>query len=56
MSYDISASKFLSVRVIDPWNMLNRCKKEVFLLSIVGALNELMIALKGILAVVNTVV
>ena len=56
MSCDISASKFLSVEVIDPQSVLDRRKKEVFLLGIAGAQEKNVTAFKGILAVVCTVI
>ncbi len=56
MSCDISASEFLGVGVIDPRSVLNKCKKEVFLLGTAGAWEENVTALKGTLAVVCTVV
>ena len=56
MSCDISTSKFLGVGVIDPQSVLDRCKKEVFLLGIAGAWEENVTAFKGTLAVVCTVV
>ncbi len=56
MSCNISASEFLGVGVIDPQSVLDRREKEVFLLGTAGALKEPVIALKGTLAVVCTVV
>ena len=56
MSCDISASEFLGVGVIDPQSMLDRHKKEVFLLSIAGAQEENVTVFKGTLAVVVTVI
>ena len=56
MSCDISASKFLGVGVIDPQSVLDRRKKEVFLLGIADARKENVTALKETLAVVCTVV
>ena len=56
MSCDISASKFLGVGVIDPQSVLDRRKKEVFLLDIAGAREENVTAFKGTLAVVCTVI
>ena len=56
MSCDISASKFLGVRVINPRSMLDRREKEVFLLGIESVQEENVTAFKGILAVVCTVV
>ena len=56
MSCDISASKFLGVRVIDPQSVLDKRKKEVFLLGTAGAREENVIALKGTLAIVCTIV
>lgn len=46
MSYDILVFKFLGIEVIDPWSILDKRKKEVFLLGIIGALKEVVIALK----------
>ena len=56
ISCDISASKFLGVGVIDPQSVLDRRKKEVFLLGIAGAREENVTAFKRTLAVVCTVV
>ncbi len=56
MSCNISASEFLGVGVIDPRSVLDRRKKEVFLLGIAGALEKLVTAFKGTLAIVCTVV
>ena len=56
MSCDISASKFLGVEVIDLRSVLDRRKKEVFLLDIAGAREENVTAFKGTLAIVCTVV
>ncbi len=56
MSCDISASDFLGVGVINPRSVLDRRKKEVFLLGTTDVLEEPMIAFKGTLAVVCTVV
>ena len=56
MSCDILVSKFLGIRVIDPRSILDRRKKEVFLLGTAGALEELVTALKGTLAIVCIVV
>ena len=56
MSCDISASEFLGVGVINLQSMLDRCEKEVFLLGTTGAQEENVTAVKGILAVVCTVV
>ena len=54
MSCDISASEFLGVRAINPRSVLDRRKKEEFLLGIAGAREENVTALKGTLAVVCT--
>ena len=56
MSCDISLSKFRGVGVIISQSMLDRRKKEVLLLDIVGAWEKLVTALKGILASICTVV
>ena len=56
MSCDISASKFLGIGVIDPQSVLDRRKKEVFLLGIAGAWEENVAVFKGTLAIVCTVV
>ena len=56
MSCNISASKFLGVGVINPRNVLDKRKKEVFLLGIAGAWEENVTAFKGTLAVVCTVI
>ena len=56
MSYDISASKFRGVGVIDPRSVLNRREEEVFLLGIAGAREENVTAFKETLAVVCTIV
>ncbi len=56
MRCDISASKFLGIRVIGSQSVLNRYEKEVFLLGIVGALKKLITALKRTLAVFCIVV
>ncbi len=56
MSCDISASEFLGIGVIDPQSVLDKRKKEVFMLGTTGALEEPVTTLKGILAVVRTVV
>ena len=56
MSCDISASKFLGVGVIDPRSVLDRRKKEVFLLGIAGAQEKNVTAFKGTLAIVCIVV
>ena len=56
MSCDISAFKFLGVGIIDPRSVLDRRKKEVFLLGIAGAREENVTAFKRTLAVVCTVV
>ncbi len=56
ISCDISASEFLGVAVIDPRSVLDRRKKELFLLGITSALEEPVTALKGTLAVVRIVV
>ena len=54
MSFDISMSEFLGVGVIDPRSVLNRRKKELFLLGIIGAREEDVTAFKGTLAVICT--
>ena len=56
MSYDISTSEFLDIEVIDPQSVLDRCKKEVFLLDIASAQKELVTNLKGTLVVVCTII
>ncbi len=56
MSCDISASKFLGIGVIDPRNILDRCKKEVLLLDIAGVRKKLVTAIERILAVVYAIV
>lgn len=56
MSCNIPAFKSLGIGIIDSQSILDRCKKEMFLLSIVSACKELVIALKKILAVVCIVV
>ena len=56
MSGNISASKFLGVGVIDPQSVLDRCKKELFLLGIAGAWEENVTVFKKTLAVVGTVI
>ena len=56
MSCNILASKFLGVGIINPQNMLNKCKKKMFLLSIAGAWKEFVIVLKRTLALVCTIV
>ena len=56
MSCDISVSKFLGIGVIDPRNVLDRRKKDIFLLGMAGAQEENVTAFKGTLAVVCTVV
>ncbi len=56
MSFNISVSKFLGVGVIDPRGILDRCKKEVFLLGTVDAQEESVTAFKGTLAIVCTVI
>ena len=56
MSCDISVSKFLGVGIIDLQSVLDRRKKEVFLLGIAGAREENMTAFKGTLAIVCTIV
>ena len=56
MSYDISASEFLGVGVIDLQSVLDRREKKVFLLGIAGGWEENVTALKRTLAVVCTVI
>ena len=56
MSCDISTSKFLGIKIIDPRSVLDRCKKEIFLLDIIDVQKENMTAFKKILAVVCTVI
>ena len=56
MSCDISTSKFLGVRVIDPRSVLDKRKKKVFLLGTAGTWEENMTAFQGTLAVVCTVI
>ena len=56
MGYDISASKFLSVKVLDPQSVLDKRQKEVFLLDTVCTWKEPVIALKKILAIVYTII
>lgn len=56
ISYDISTSKFLGIKVIDAWNVLDGSKKDVFLLNIAGAWKENIIALTKTLAVVYIIV
>ena len=56
MSCDILASKFLNIRVIDPQNILDKGKKEVFLLGTIDALEKFVTALQETLAVVCTVI
>ena len=54
VSCDISASKYLGVRIIEPQSVLDRRKKEVFLFGIAGAQEENVTAFKGTLAIVCT--
>ena len=56
ISRDVSASEFRGIGVIVPRSVLDRCKKDVLLLDIVGARKELVTALRGTLAVVRTIV
>ncbi len=56
MSCDILTSKFLGIRVIDPQSVLDRCKKETFLLDTTDALEKPVTALKRTLAIVCTVI
>ena len=56
MSYDILTFKFLGVGVIDPQNVLDKRKKDVFLLNIIGAWKKSVIVLKEILAIICTIV
>ena len=56
INYDISASKFLGVEFIDCQSVLDRRKKDVLLLGIVGAWKEFITALKRTLTVVCIIV
>ena len=56
ISRDISASEFQDVGVIVPQSVLERYKKEILLLNIVSAREELVTALRETLAVVYIVV
>ncbi len=56
MSCNISAFKFLGVGVINPQSMLDRYEKEIFLLDTTGAWEEPMTTLKGMLAIIHTIV
>lgn len=56
MSYDISVSKFSGVEIIDLRSVLDRRKKEVFLLGIASVWEENVMDFKKTLAVVYTVI
>lgn len=56
MSCNISTCKFRGLKIMVPWTVLNRCEKKVLLWNIVDVWEELMVALKELLAVVYIIV
>lgn len=56
MNYDISASEFLGIEIINPQSVLNRRNKKAFLLSTTSVCKETVTVFKGTLAVIYTIV